>query len=215
MKCGSPAVQSYVRQVELFAAWLRRRRTLVTVVTDDDIRAFIRRQLRRAPATRQSAIRYLVAHLRQQQLVPPSPTPRAEPADRVVAEFDAHLRDPAGLADATRLYSRRYAREFLRSVFGTGPIDWSRIQPQHVRAYVAGYGTTGRLAAARVAAGAIRSFLRWLEFVAESTPAWWPPRRRFGGGDMRRCHIHSPTNSTGAFWPSTTGPRRRADGTTR
>lgn len=157
-------VQSYVRQAELFAGWLRRRRTLITAVTDEDVRAFIRRQLRRSPATRQSATRLLVAHLRQQRLVPPPPAPRAEPGERVIAEFDAHLRDAAGLSDATRLYSRRYAREFLRSVFGTGPIGWSRIRPRHVRAYIAGYGTTGRAAAAQVAAGAIRRFLRWLEF---------------------------------------------------
>lgn len=157
-------IQSYVRQAELFAAWLRRRRTLITAVTDDDVGAFVRRQLHRSPATRQSAIQHLVVHLRQQRLVPPSPAPHSEPTDRVITEFDAHLRNAAGLADATRLYSRRYAREFLRSVFGTEPIGWSQIQPRHVRAYIAQYGSTGRLAAAQVAAGAIRRFLRWLEF---------------------------------------------------
>jgi len=164
-------VQSYVRQAELFAGWLRRRRTPITAVTDDDVRAFIRRQLHRSPATRQSAIGHLVSHLRERRLVPPPPAPRAEPADRVITEFDAHLRDAAGLADATRLYSRRYAREFLRSVFGTRPISWSHMQPRHVRAYVAGYGTTGRCAAAGVAAGAVRRFLRWLEFRGRIDPA--------------------------------------------
>jgi site-specific recombinase XerD len=69
-----------------------------------------------------------------------------------------------GLASATRLYRRRYAREFLLSVFGTGPIRWAQIRIEHVRAFVSGYGQTKRTAAAQVAAGAIRSFLRWLQF---------------------------------------------------
>ena len=156
-------VQSYVRQAELFAGWLRRRRRDITAVTDDDVRAFVRRQRRRSPANRQSAFGRLLTHLRERRLVPPSPTPRVEPADRVITEFDAHLRDAAGLADATRLYYRRYAQEFLRSVFATGPIQWSRIRPEHVCGFVAGCGTGGRTAA-QTAAGSIRRFLRWLEF---------------------------------------------------
>jgi site-specific recombinase XerD len=157
-------VQSYVRQAELFAGWLRRRRTPITAVTDDDIQAFVSRQRRRSPANRQSTFGRLLIHLRERRLVPPSPTLRAEPAERVITEYDVHLRDAAGLADATRLYYRRYAREFLRSVFATGPIQWTRIRPEHVCEFVAGCGTGGRAAAAQTAAGSIRRFLRWLEF---------------------------------------------------
>jgi integrase/recombinase XerD len=75
------------------------------------------------------------------------------------------------LADATRLYRRRYAREFLTAVFGTRPIRWSRLRPEHVREFVAGYGRTGRVAAAQVAAGGLRSFLRWLQFRGHIGPA--------------------------------------------
>jgi len=45
----------------------------------------------------------------------------------------------AGLASATRLYRRRYAREFIQFVFGIEPIRWARVRPHHVRAFIAQY----------------------------------------------------------------------------
>lgn len=69
-----------------------------------------------------------------------------------------------GLADATRLYRRRYARDFVQFVFGSGRVDWRRVRIEHVRDFIAQYGTHNRTAAAQVAAVSLRSFLRWLQF---------------------------------------------------
>jgi site-specific recombinase XerD len=169
-RCGHArlTVQTYVRQAELFAGWLRRRRRDIAAVTDDDVRAFGHH---RPSKCRWSALGKLLTHLRGVRVVPLPPVPDADPVDRVIGEYDTHLRDAAGLADATRLYYRRYADEFLRSACDTGPIRWTRLRPEHVRAFIAGYGADGRLAAAAVAAGAIRRFLRWLEFRGRVDPA--------------------------------------------
>src|SRR5262249_30058551 len=88
--------------------------------------------------------------------------------EQVVAQYDAHLRDTAGLAPATRLYRRRYAREFLTSVFGTAPLCWERLQPEHVRPFIANYGQSGRTPSAQVAAGALRNFFRCLRFRGDA-----------------------------------------------
>ncbi len=164
-------IQFYLREAELLGGWLRRHRRPLASLTDADVRAFaIRPPLRRLRCDARSAGRHLLRHLRDRGLVPPRPAPAPARVERVVAAYDTHLRDAAGLAAATRLYRRRYTREFLGSVFGSGPIRWSRLRPGHVREFVAGYGRTGRVAAAQVAAGGLRSFLRWLEFRGRIGP---------------------------------------------
>jgi integrase/recombinase XerD len=164
-------VQIYLREAELFGLWLRRHRRSLATLTDADVRAFATRPpLRRLRCNARSATHHLLRHLRDRGLVPPRPAPAPPRIMRVVAAYDAHLREAAGLAEATRLYRRRYAREFLGSVFGTGPLRWPRLRPDHVREFVAGYGRTGRTAAAQVAAGGLRSFLRWLQFRGRVGP---------------------------------------------
>src|SRR5688572_15706904 len=139
-------VQSYLREAELFGRWLRRNRRSLATITDADVRAFATRPpLRRLRCNARSAGHHLLRHLRDRGLVPPRPALAPARIERVVAAYDAHLRDAAGLAAATRLYRRRYAREFLCAVFGTRPIRWPRLRPDHVRKFVAGYGRAGRV----------------------------------------------------------------------
>ncbi|HLW68625.1 MAG TPA: tyrosine-type recombinase/integrase [Gemmataceae bacterium] len=88
----------------------------------------------------------------------------------IIMDYDAHLREVAGLAPATRSYRRRYACEFLRSVFGSGPVRWSRLRAEHLQDFVSSYGRTGRWAAAQVSACALRNFLRWLQFCGRTGP---------------------------------------------
>ncbi|CAN5447760.1 site-specific integrase [soil metagenome] len=164
-------VQSYLRQAELFGRWLRRHRRTLTGVASADVRTFATR--RPGPQMRcnsRSAANALLRHLRDRKLILP-PLTRASPQiDEVVTAYDAHLRDAAGLAEATRLYCRRYAREFLRSVFAAGPIRWERLRPIQIHRFIAGYGQSGRVAAAKVGAGSLSNFLRWLEFQGRIGP---------------------------------------------
>lgn len=164
--------QRYVREVEVFIRWLRRHRRPIATVTDVTARAFAGRGCDhgRPRADVHAALRHLVRHLRDRGLVPPLPPAAPDDIGRVILAYDAHLRDAAGLAPATRLYRQRYAREFLTAVFGTGPIGWRRLRPGHVHAFVGRYGQTGRTAAARVAAVSLRGFLRWLEFRGHVGP---------------------------------------------
>jgi integrase/recombinase XerD len=162
-------VQTYLRQAELFGRWLRRRHRSLADATGADGHAFAARAPR--CTFRHGTRAALTALIRQVRgLVPQDPVPACPAIERAVADYDAHLRDAAGLAPATRLYRRRYAREFLRSVFGDGPIRWTRLRPDHLRTFVAGYGGKGRVAAAGVAASAVRSLLRWLQLTGRVGP---------------------------------------------
>lgn len=152
--------QRYVREAEVFVRWLRRRRRPVATVT---VRAFAARGRSRPRADVHAALRHLLRHLRERGLVPQRPAEAPGDIDRVVTAYDAHLRDAAGLAPATRLYRRRYAREFLAAAFGKDTIRWGWLRPGHVHAFIARYGHAGRTAAARVAAVSLRTFLRWLQ----------------------------------------------------
>lgn len=165
-------IQVYLREAELFGLWLRRRRRTLTEVTDADVRAFAGRAKKAAiPPNSCSATNALLRHCRSRGLIPPPPARASTPVERTVADYDCYLRDVAGLAAATRLYRRRYAREFLRAVFGERPIRWPQLRPAHVRQFIGGYGHSGRTAAAQVAAVSVRSFLRWLEFRGRTGPA--------------------------------------------
>lgn len=172
-------IQIYVGTAEVFLRWFRRRRKPLDTVDEAAVREFAcRRPSRKRPrANAHAALRHLLRHLRDAHVLPAS-VPGERPAIvRIVSEFDTHLHNTCGLAAATRLYRRRYAREFLQHVFGSGRVDWRRLRPEHLQSFITRYGRDGRLAAAAVAAGSLRSFLRWLQLrgriganLAEAVP---------------------------------------------
>jgi integrase len=57
------------------------------------------------------------------------------------------------------------------ALFGQGPVQWERLQPGHIQAFVARYGSAGCTAAARVAAISLRNFLRWLQLQGRIDPS--------------------------------------------
>jgi site-specific recombinase XerD len=109
-------------------------------------------------------------YLREAAVVPPRPVETRNSIRSIITDYDDHLQEVAGLAPATRLYRRRYAGEFLQSVFGNGPISWPRLRAEHVRDFITSYGRTGRLATAQVSACALRNFLWWLRFCGRIGP---------------------------------------------
>jgi site-specific recombinase XerD len=80
------------------------------------------------------------------------------------------------------VYRRRYAREFLAATFGKDSIRWERLQPGHIHAFIARFGSAGCTAAARVASVSLRNFLRWLQLqghIDSSLAAAVPTFRRW------------------------------------
>ena len=157
-------IQSYVHAAELFLSWVRRRRQPLVSVDEATVRRFACRHGAgsQPQADTQASLRHLLRHLRDKGLTFPRLTATTPAVERVLSDYDVYLDSACGLAVATRRYRRRYACEFLHFVFDSARIQWKRIRPSHVQSFIARYGHDGRVGAAQVAAGSLRSFLRWL-----------------------------------------------------
>jgi site-specific recombinase XerC len=164
-------IQNYLHAAEVFLQWLRKRRRPIDYVDETAIRNFACRRPcgSRPRANVHAALRHLLRHLRGTGVVAPRLPASRSAVERIVADYDAYLHGTCGLAASTRLYRRRYAREFIQFVFGSGRIGWNRLRPNHIHSFIAQYGD-GRVAAAGVAAGSLRSFLRWLQFQGRIGP---------------------------------------------
>lgn len=133
-------LQSYVQVAEHFSRWLGRRRLPVGEIDEQTVRGFIREHLPRCrcpvPAASSRmvclpALGCLLRFLRERGLAS-KPSPRLTHHDILVGRYDRYLGDVAGLAAATRLYRRRYAREFLAAVGGRSPASLGLLRPRDV-----------------------------------------------------------------------------------
>jgi len=158
-------IQCYVREAELFLNWLQRRKQSLFAVDEATVQQFAcRHRSRHKPRVNtRAALHHLLRCLRAAGLAAARPKAQRRAIARIIGEYDGHLQSTCGLADATRLYRRRYAGEFLEFVFGAKQICWRRLAPRHVQSYIAAFAKDGRVAAARVAATSLRSFFRWLQ----------------------------------------------------
>jgi integrase/recombinase XerD len=101
----------------------------------------------------------------------PRPTSPLTPVEVILGDYRGHLRDTCGLAESTCSYRLRYAREFLQSQFGDGPVCWASLRPEALMAFGAGYAARCRPGSAQVAASSLRGFLRFLQLHGHCTPA--------------------------------------------
>lgn len=159
-------VQSYVRQAEVFLHCLQRRRRNLATIDEAAVRRFAcrHRPKNRPQADSHASLRHLIRHLREAGLIPPQ-SPVSSPAiEKTLSDYDGHLERACGLALATRLRRRYYARAFMEFAFGYGKINWKHLRPCRIQLFISQYGREGRVASAQAGAVAIRSFLRWLNF---------------------------------------------------
>lgn len=163
-------IQSYVQVTEHFSRWLGRRRLALREIDKRAVDRFIGGHLCHCrcpmPAARtrtvcRAALGCFVGFLREQRLTCQSP-PRLSASELLVKEYDCYLRDVAGLAAATRLYRRRYAREFLDAVEWKSTTGSPKIRPRDVTRYVADSARRLKAASATVLAVSVRDFLRFL-----------------------------------------------------
>ena len=184
-------VQSYVQITEHFSRWLGGRRLAVRGIDECVVEGFIDGHLRRcrcpipAATTRtacRAALGCFVRFLREQKLSS-KPPPQLSNHELLVEKYDRHLRDVAGLAAATRLYRRRYAREFLAALDWKSTDAFPSIRPRDVSRYVENSSRRLKPASASVLAVSVRDFLRFLTAsngldpklsAAVSHPAPWP-----------------------------------------
>lgn len=204
--------QRYLCETEIFIRWLQRRHQSIASITTDALRTFACRGRTHPRADTYAALRHFLRHLQDLSIVP-RPIEVSGPIELVIAAYDAHLRDVAGLAQATRFYRRRYAHEFLVLTFGKDPLQWDQLRPEHIVEFIARYGRTDRTAAARVASVSLRNFLRWLQVLGRVEPgliATVPTFRRWRHTVLPRSLTNSQYDELLATFDRT-GPVGRRD----
>ena len=82
--------------------------------------------------------------------------------DTLVAAFDSHLQDVAGLMPGTRSHYLRHAVLFLNAVFGTAPFDVTKVTPQAITDFVRGQAAKLKPSSCAAPATSMRVFLRFL-----------------------------------------------------
>ena len=192
---NSCCIQQYLQAAEHFGRWLGIRRIDPAALSTSVVRRFIERHLPRcrcgrpAPCNRicvRAALQHLLRCTERWNDSFADQATGSQAARVVIEEFDQYLQRVAGLAQATRLYRRRYAREFLEVMFPHGPVRWERITPALVMNWVADYVRRCSPATGQVAASALRSLLRFAQLQgfcqAELVAAvpWIPVWKRGG-----------------------------------
>lgn len=89
--------------------------------------------------------------------------------DAVLAAFDEHLRRMRGTCPEVRRNYARYARAFLASVFGDGPVDFARISVPDVVHFVSDTASRYRPSTGQLATTSLRSFFRFLRAIGWRT----------------------------------------------
>jgi site-specific recombinase XerD len=173
-------VQHYVAVAEHFGCWLASKRYSVEKVGEELIGRFCREHLPRCqcapPATTCLAVvrpgfHHLLGFLRQRQLCFLPPDIQLSEAEQQVVAYDRYLKRVCGLSEATWRYRRQYVREFLEQQFGRGSLQYHRLKAKDLVEYVHRRVTSLRPSTARLLAGSLRSFLRFLQVEDEITPS--------------------------------------------
>ena len=184
-------VQSYVQAAEHFSRWLGGRRLAAGEIYERVVDRFFVGHLCRcrcpipAATTRtacRAALGCLVRLLRGQK-VASKPPPRLSDEELLVEKYGGYLREVAGLTASTRLYRRRYAREFLAALECRSADALARIRPRDVASHVERSARRLKPASAAGLSVSVGDFLRFLAAkngvdprfsAAVSHPAPWP-----------------------------------------
>jgi len=166
-------IQQCLQAAEHFGQWIGARRIAPETIDAAVVQRFLDRHLPRCrcrpPAPRhrvcvRASLRHLLRCMGRQVRIIPADTVASPAIEKIVREFDQHMYHVGGLAEATRLYRRRYARELLQTAFGRGPIRWKRLTPAVVMKFVTDYARRCSPATGQVAGTAIRGLLRFAQF---------------------------------------------------
>jgi site-specific recombinase XerD len=164
-------LRSLVSSVGHFSTWLGAQTLSLAAVNEELMHSFLYgghlADCRCSPpaptdlAHVRPALRHLLCLLKDRGGTDPSET--AAPAIGTTLEsFHGHLRQTCGLAEATVRIHVYYARKFLEEKFGRGTPRWEVLQPADIISFVVTYANRRQPGSARVAANALRSFLRYL-----------------------------------------------------
>jgi site-specific recombinase XerD len=174
-----------------FSFWLARRRISPSQLKEGHFADFLLRHASicdcpfggvRQQKTVRAGLGHFAAILRSAGYLAPAEARVVEGVDLEVRRFDDYMLNTVGLQEATRLYRRRYVREFLDEFFPNGDVDPSRLAPRSIVSYLSKRGSRLKAASTKVLASSLRSYFRFLRLhgrceedliLAVPAPASW------------------------------------------
>src|SRR3990170_3832278 len=166
--------QVYLRNIEHFVNWLGLDKYTKAQITEKAVSKFIDKHLPvclcstpspRHLKTTRAALRLLLQMIGINKICN---TASINPhIDTIVKEYNDHLEDICGLAKATRLYHRRYAREFLDRVFKSKKPNFKHLTPHIVVNYVNKINKGYKKSSLGTLISSLRRFFTFLQFKGD------------------------------------------------
>jgi integrase/recombinase XerD len=173
-------IRCHIWAIGHFSTWLQAQGLSPAAVNEELVRSFLHdghlAECRcRSPAPTdlaqiRPALRHLLLLLRDRRGTGTTAV-TVDSIGTALEAFRAYLRQTCGLAEATVRIHVYYARKFLGEKFGRVAPRWGALQPADVISFVVTYANRRQPGSARVAANALRSFLRYLLLQGWCEPA--------------------------------------------
>lgn len=169
-----PVVVHYVSAAGHLAHWLAESQHCLDELDEQLVQDFLEHHLDccSCPDPRPCVVHILragcghfLSFLRQKGTISTNPPVRHSPFEQILDQFDRYMLDVCGLATNTRCYRIRHARAFLEHFCIHDGLHLESLRAEEIRNYVAERAQEYSRGSAKVLAGAVRSFLRYLQFL--------------------------------------------------
>ena len=168
------ALRSIHRQVHLaacFSQWLQRKGMALPHMTADHAKQYLQdraRQVKPHPGDA-AALQHVMGFLHHEGVVPAETVPvrRLTPAECWTQQYEQHLREVRGLAEATIVNYVPFIDRFLKDRFADGPATLSCLRARDVVRFVQRQAPRLHRQRAKLMTSALRSFLRYAQYRGE------------------------------------------------
>lgn len=171
--------RSSVHLIDLFTKWLADRHLGLQDVDEQLAARFLASRARHHPLRSgdRSALRRLIAVLREAEVIPPPVPASLSPCEEILESFRGYLECRRGLSSASAEAYVYFTRPFLRDLSIARAGDLALLLPGDVIGYVERHARDGSAATARTMCSRLRVFLRYLQvegYVAHDLAACIP-----------------------------------------
>jgi integrase/recombinase XerD len=171
-------IQSYAQIAEHFFCWLGDQHLGLKDIDNLVVERFVISHLPRCKCPKpaptcerncRAALGRLLEFLRRHELILRAPSPIGTAMDLLLQDYDQYMRDVHGLAEATRHYRRRYARQFLQATRSTERLR--DLRSTDIGGYIKRQAGGLKPCSMAILTTALRSFMR---FLAVTGRVMWP-----------------------------------------
>jgi integrase/recombinase XerD len=165
------APKSIHRQVHLaacFSHWLQGQGVSLPRVTAEHTTQYLRCRARQVKPRSgdAAALQHILGFLHREGVVPPETVPvrRLTPAERCTQQYEHHLREVRGLAEATIVNYVPFIERFLKDRFADGAVTLSCLSARDVVRFVQRQAQQLHQKRAKLMTAALRSFLHYAQY---------------------------------------------------